>query len=95
MLKCSYLAVLARSFLRRNVDLLILDEFSAALDPISEASIFRKFMSRLGEQTIIAVTHRLHVAAKSDHILFMKSGKLLEEGTHTELLCKGGEYKKM
>lgn len=47
--------VLARSFLRRGVELLILDEFSAALDPMSEADIFGKFMNRLGKQTIIAV----------------------------------------
>ena len=64
--------VMARSFLRKDVDLLILDEFSAALDPMSEADIFKKFLLKRSKMTMIAVTHRFHLAARSDRILFMK-----------------------
>ena len=112
--------VMARSFLRKDVDLLILDEFSAALDPMSEADIFKKFLLKRSRMTMIAVTHRFHLAARSDRILFMKKvrwrtwlnspenalrtdqllfplaqGKVLENGTHQELMKLNGEYATM
>ena len=87
--------VLARTFLRPNVDLLIIDEFSAALDPVSEAAIFSKFLTRRGQLTTLAVTHRFHLACKSDMIIFMRAGDIIETGTHAELMAREGEYMKM
>lgn len=86
--------LLTRSFLK-DVDLVILDEFSAALDPTSESEIFQKFMKRRELQTIIAVTHRFHLAVHSDRILFMKDGRVVENGSHSELCAQDGEYKRM
>ena len=90
-----FCAVLAHFFLRRNVDLLIVDEFSAALDAISEAGIFQTFEKRRGQLTTIAITHRLHLAARSDVVIFMKDGKVVEMGSHANLMTRDGEYKKM
>ncbi len=82
---------LARA-LYRTADLLVLDEPSAALDPQSEASFFDKLRQLAHGRTTIFVTHRLGAARLADWILVMGGGRLVETGTHDELLLKGGEY---
>jgi ABC-type multidrug transport system fused ATPase/permease subunit len=61
---------------------------------MTEATIFRKLLARRG--TCIAITHRFHLAVKSDIIFFMSKGKLVEQGSHAQLMAKpDGEYRKM
>lgn len=82
--------------MRPDVNLLVLDEFSSDLDAIAEKNLFKQFLDDRKGRTNIFVTHRFHLAAQSDRILFFKRGKLVEQGTHRELLGNlRGQYRKM
>ncbi|GGR56886.1 ABC transporter ATP-binding protein [Deinococcus seoulensis] len=78
--------------LYRSARLLILDEPTAALDPRSEAEVFSTFAALARGRTTLLVTHRLGSVLMADRILVMKAGRLIEDGTHAELLARGGEY---
>ncbi len=83
---------IARIFLK-NPPVLIFDEATSALDNESEAYV-QESMDRLchGRTTII-IAHRLSTIKNADHILCMRGGKIVEQGSHTELLEQGGYYK--
>lgn len=83
---------LARAFARRDAQLLILDEPTAALDPRSEYEVYQRFTELSQGKTTILVTHRLASVRMANRILVMKKGCLVEAGTHEELLNCGGEY---
>ena len=71
---------------------MILDEPTAALDPRSEYEIYSSFAELVKGKTAILVTHRLASVRLADRILVLKAGKLVEMGTHEELLQQNGEY---
>jgi ATP-binding cassette, subfamily B, bacterial len=77
---------------RRDAQLLILDEPTAALDPRSEYEVYQRFTELSKGKTTILVTHRLASVRMANCILVMKKGYLVETGTHEELLNYGGEY---
>ncbi|WP_013334360.1 ABC transporter ATP-binding protein [Gloeothece verrucosa] len=84
---------IARAFIREDdAQIMILDEPTAALDPRSEYEIFNSFAQLVRGKTAILVTHRLASVRLADRILVLKAGKLVEVGTHEELLQKNGEY---
>ncbi|MBW4570935.1 MAG: ABC transporter ATP-binding protein/permease [Tolypothrix carrinoi HA7290-LM1] len=83
---------IARAFMREEAQLLILDEPTAALDPRSEYEVYRRFVELAQGKTTLLITHRLASVRMADRILVLKSGRLIEEGTHQELLRRGGEY---
>ena len=83
---------LARAFVRTEAQLLILDEPTAALDPRSEYKVYRRFTELAQGKTTVLITHRLASVQMADRILVMKRGRLIEEGTHQELLHQGSEY---
>ena len=84
---------LARAFVRQEqAQILILDEPTAALDPRSEHEIYNRFSELVTGKMAILVTHRLASVKISDRILVLKSGQLIENGTHEELLHLKGEY---
>lgn len=83
---------LARAFARRDAQLLILDEPTAALDPRSEYEVYQRFTELSQGKTTLLVTHRLASVRMANRILVMKKGYLVETGTHEELLTCGGEY---
>ena len=85
---------LARAFYKDS-DIWILDEPSAAIDPIAEDSIFEYLLSQKGKKTIFVVSHRLSVAKNSNLILVLDGGHLVEAGDHSALMDKGGLYAKM
>ena len=85
---------IARSFFRSH-RLIVLDEPTAAIDPIEESKIYNRFAEISRDKTAIIVTHRLGSVKLADRILVMKQGKLVEHGTHTELMAIGGEYARL
>ncbi|MFI3238850.1 MAG: ABC transporter ATP-binding protein [Lachnospiraceae bacterium] len=85
---------LARS-LHKKHKILVLDEPTAAIDPIQETKIYKQFAEFSKNKTAFIVTHRLGSARLADIILVMKSGELCEVGNHEELLNRDGEYAKM
>ena len=81
--------------LYRTSDFIVLDEPTAAIDPISEEKIYKQFNEACSDKTAIIVTHRLGSIKFADRIVVMKDGKILDVGTHTELLERCDFYKIM
>ncbi|MEL6777608.1 MAG: ABC transporter ATP-binding protein [Cyanobacteria bacterium J06597_16] len=75
-----------------NPRILILDEATSALDPESEALVQEALERAMQNRTVFIIAHRLSTVRKANRILFLEQGKILEEGTHPELLAKGGRY---
>ncbi|MGB0844637.1 MAG: ATP-binding cassette domain-containing protein, partial [Alphaproteobacteria bacterium] len=76
----------------KDAPILILDEATSALDSEVEAAIQSQLESLLEGRTTIAIAHRLSTIAKMDRLVIMDKGKIIEEGTHAELLKSGGHY---
>lgn len=85
---------IARIFLR-NPEILVLDEPTSALDSFSEAAVTDALHELFRDKTVIVVAHRLQTVKEADRIVVMGKGRVLESGTHAELLALGGEYSKM
>ncbi|MEV2236792.1 ABC transporter ATP-binding protein [Micromonospora sp. NPDC049891] len=81
----------ARGFLR-DAELLMMDEPSSALDPRAEDALFQAIRDRRGRATTILITHRLANVRHADRIFVLHHGRLIEEGTHDELVAAGGRY---
>ncbi|MEY2671591.1 MAG: hypothetical protein RL687_8 [Candidatus Parcubacteria bacterium] len=82
---------IARAILK-NSPIFILDEATSALDSISEQYIQDAFNEIMKNKTTIVIAHRLSTIQKMDRIIVLEDGKIVEEGTHSELLEKGGQY---
>lgn len=85
---------IARGIYRDN-NLIIFDEPTAAIDPIEESKIFNLLCKYSQGRTAIIVTHRLALTKMADRILVMKDGKIVQDGTHKQLMDEDGEYKKL
>ena len=84
---------LARNFYR-DAPIVILDEPTSAVDAAAEARIFRHLFKQK-DKTIIAISHRLSTVKKADVIYFMKDGRIVEQGSCSELMAKRGEFYEM
>jgi ATP-binding cassette subfamily B protein len=82
---------IARAMLK-NAPILVLDEATSALDSESEALIQDALWKLMNGKTAIAIAHRLSTIQKMDRIIVLDNGKIIEEGSHKELIRKGGKY---
>ena len=83
--------MLARA-LYKDAPILLLDEPTAALDPIAESNIYQTYNEMTQGRTSLFISHRLASTRFCDRILFLADGAIVEEGTHEELLALGGGY---
>lgn len=79
----------------KKASLIVFDEPTASLDPLQEMEIMKKFIENTKDKTAILVTHRIGAAKLADRIITMQNGRIVELGTHKELLKKQGEYAKL
>lgn len=86
--------MLARA-LYKKAPILILDEPTSALDPIAESELYQKYAQLSEGKISLFISHRLSSTRFADRILFLEHGKIIEEGSHEELLKKQGAYAKM
>ena len=78
-----------------NAPVLILDEATSALDAESERLVQRAIANLVRNRTTIVIAHRLSTIRRADVIVVMEAGRIIEMGTHSELLARGGQYKKL
>ncbi len=83
---------LARSFMRRDADVLVLDEPTASMDAEAEVKIFDRFRELTDDKIAIVISHRFSTVRMADQIIVLDHGKITERGSHEQLVAAGGRY---
>jgi ATP-binding cassette subfamily B protein len=82
---------IARALLK-DAPVVLLDEVTSALDPRNEAAVHEALDRLMAGRTVVMVAHRLRTIQHADHVIFLDGGRIVEQGTHDELLRLGGRY---
>lgn len=86
---------LARAFMRRDADILVLDEPTAAMDAAAEATIFEHFRQMTHDRIAILISHRFSTVRMADQILVIDRGQIIERGDHNALMARDGQYARL
>jgi ATP-binding cassette subfamily B protein len=86
---------IARAFVREEADIVILDEPTASLDAKAEHAVFERFLELSRGRTTLVISHRFATARMANRIVVLENGRILERGSHAELVRRGGAYSKM
>lgn len=81
--------------LYKDGPILILDEPTSALDPLAESEVYQQYHQHSQNKLSLFITHRLATTQFCDRILYIEDGKVLEDGSHRELMARGGKYQTM
>ena len=86
---------LARAFMRRDADILVLDEPTAAMDAEAEAEIFQRLLDLTQDQIAVLISHRFSTVRMADHIVVLHGGRVVEQGAHASLMRNDAQYAKL
>ncbi len=86
---------LSRAFMRSSADLLVLDEPTAAMDAEAEATVFEHVQGLARDKMAILISHRFSTVRSADTILVLDHGRVVERGSHKDLVARGGRYARL
>jgi ABC-type multidrug transport system fused ATPase/permease subunit len=81
--------------MRTGADILVLDEPTASMDAEAEVRIFDRFRELTREQIAVLISHRFSTVRMADTILVLNNGRVVEQGSHAELMAAGGPYERL
>lgn len=86
---------MARNLIKESARIMILDEPTAALDPVAESDLYRQFQSLTEDRTVLLISHRLGATRLAERVLVFQDGQIVEDGSHEELINRNGIYTEM